>query len=242
MKKVLVTGSSGYVANYIIKQLARTRPELAIVGLSRSAKARDEEVKQFKNVSFVKGNCLDANTFRDYLEDVDGVVHTVGTLIEKKGHPTLSYVAMNKDAAVNVVGELQDWAWKQKTTKTFVYLSSEKAPPFLDDYLKTKIEAEQYILSAECENIRPTILRPGFIYDRSHRWWSLPLKIGVDIGYLLNEKIYKQTPFAKQIDFLFPAKSVKLSTVSHFAIEGLEGKLTEKIITNSQMIDYESRT
>lgn len=165
--------------------------------MSRSAKARDEEVKKFENVSFVKGDCLDSNTFKDYLEDVDGVIHTVGTLVEKKGDPKLSYEAMNKDAAINVVGELQDWAWKQKTTKTFVFLSSEKAPPFLPEYLNTKLDAERYILSPECENIKPTILRPGFIYDLNHRWWSLPLKIGVDLAYLANEKVYKQTPFSK---------------------------------------------
>ena len=196
MKKVLVTGSSGYVANYIIKQLAKTHPNLIILGMSRSAKPRDEEVKKFSNVHFVKGDCLDSTTFSDYLEDVDGVVHTVGTLIEKKGHPKLSYVAMNKDTAVNMAGELNDWAWKQKTTKTFVYLSSEKAPPFLQEYLDTKLDAERYILSPECENIRPTILRPGFIYDSGHRWWSIPLKIGVDIAYQVNEKVYKNLPIS----------------------------------------------
>jgi nucleoside-diphosphate-sugar epimerase len=44
MKKVLVTGSSGYVANYIMKSLAKQFPNVAVVGMSRSAKPRDTEI------------------------------------------------------------------------------------------------------------------------------------------------------------------------------------------------------
>jgi hypothetical protein len=74
--------------------------------MSRSAKPRDKEVQELTNVSFVKGDCLDTNTFSHYLEDVDGVVHCVGTLIEKTGNPKLSYEAMNRDTAINMAGEL----------------------------------------------------------------------------------------------------------------------------------------
>ena len=67
-------------------------------------------------------------------------------------------------------------------------LSSEKAPPFLDRYLQSKIEAENFILE-ECPAVRPTFLRPGFIYDWSNRWWSIPLRYGVDAAWFLNDKI-----------------------------------------------------
>ena len=43
-------------------------------------------------------------------------------------------------------------------------LSSEKAPAFLPDYLNTKIEAENFIIN-QCKNLKPTMLRPGFIVD-----------------------------------------------------------------------------
>ena len=165
--------------------------------MSRSARARDDEIKKLQNVKFVKGDCLDAETFREHLEGVDSIIHCVGTLIEKKNNPKLTYEAMNRDAAINMAGELQDLAFKEGTTKNFVMISSEKAPPFLDAYLTTKIEAEKYILSDECANLNPTMIRPGFIYDLNHRWWSLPVKIGNDFAYMMNEKIVKQTPFSK---------------------------------------------
>lgn len=43
-------------------------------------------------------------------------------------------------------------------------LSSEKAPPFLSEYLTTKIEAEDFIIG-ECKNLNPIMLRPGFVVD-----------------------------------------------------------------------------
>ncbi|CDW89390.1 UNKNOWN [Stylonychia lemnae] len=223
-----------------MKSLAKQNPALQVIGMSRSAKARDEEIKKMQNVSFVKGNCLDAESFRGHLVGVDAIIHCVGTLIESKTNPDLSYDAMNRDSAINMAGELHDIAFKEGVTKNFVMISSEKAPPFLEKYLTSKLEAERYILSDECSNLKPTIIRPGFIYDFSHRWWSLPLKIGVDSAWMLNEKVYKHSPFSKQTDFLFPAKSTKLSTVAHFAIEGALGRNENKIITNEQMIKYES--
>jgi hypothetical protein len=69
------------------------------------------------------------------------------------------------------------------------------------------------------------MLRPGFIVDKDYRWWSVPLGYAVDLAWYMNEKICKPLPFSSMTDFLFPAKSVKLSTVSHFAEEGVFGQL-----------------
>jgi len=69
-------------------------------------------------------------------------------------------------------------------------MSSEKAPPFLEAYLTSKIEAENYIFN-ECPNLKASSLRPGFIWDPQHRWWSIPLHYGVDIAWWMNEKIAK---------------------------------------------------
>ena len=81
VNKVLVTGSSGYVANYIMKQLATSYPEIQVLGMSRSGRAREEYMRSLKNVKYFQGNCLKPETFREQLSDVDAIIHTVGTLI-----------------------------------------------------------------------------------------------------------------------------------------------------------------
>ena len=97
----------------------------------------------FPNVSYVAGNCLHPESFKHVLKDVNGVIHTVGALVDKKGER--SYQALNCDTTVNVARELNDLS-SEIDKRKFVMISSAKAPPFLPGYLSTKIEAENFIL------------------------------------------------------------------------------------------------
>ena len=114
MKKILVVGSSGFVGNHMMKTLAVKHPNIEIVGMSRSAKAREDFTENLDNVSYVKGDCLDPESFRHHLRDVDSVIHCVGTLVEKKNKPNLTYNAMNRDAAINMAAELDEIAHERK--------------------------------------------------------------------------------------------------------------------------------
>jgi hypothetical protein len=110
----------------------------------------------------------------------------------------------------------------------------------LDGYLTSKLEAEEFILK-ECTNVNAVMLRPGFIYNKEYRWWSMPLKIFVDFAWWMNEKVAKQMPFGSYFDFLFPAKSVRLSTLGKFAIDGVMGELKDqKVIRNEILIKYDN--
>ena len=53
VNKVLVTGSSGYVANYIMKQLATSYPQIQVLGMSRAGRAREEYMRSLKNVKYI---------------------------------------------------------------------------------------------------------------------------------------------------------------------------------------------
>ena len=103
-------------------------------------------------------------------------------------------------------------------------ISSAKPPPFVPEYSRTKIEAENFILN-ECPDLIPTIIRPGFIVDKNHRVWSPPLSVVVDLLYYVNVSLRSVAGerMTQPIDFLFPAKSTKLTTISHFAREGALG-------------------
>jgi nucleoside-diphosphate-sugar epimerase len=138
----MIVGSSGFVGNYIMKTLAMKYPSVQVVGMSRSGRAREENTANLSNVSYVKGNVLEPESFREHLKDIDGVIHCVGTLIESRTDPKLSYNAMNRDSAINVAKVLNENGEKKGDHKKFVMISSEKAPPFLDAYLTSKFEAE----------------------------------------------------------------------------------------------------
>ena len=89
MKKILVVGSTGNVGNCMMKILARKYPQVAFVGMSRNARPKDEETERLSNVSYVRGDALDPYSFREHLEDVNGVIHciqAVNALIKKKNN------------------------------------------------------------------------------------------------------------------------------------------------------------
>lgn len=86
-QRVLITGGSGYIGNYVTKLLAATRPDIDIYSMSRrpvsAQRALDQQTSKFKNVHFVEGDCLKPETYpMQVLGECGAVVHTVGALME----------------------------------------------------------------------------------------------------------------------------------------------------------------
>ncbi len=102
----MVVGSSSFVGNHIMMSLARKNPNLSVVGMSRSGMPLENETERFSNVSYVKNDALDPEWFRDHLEDVDGVIHCVGALIQKRKNPTPFIDLMSRETAINVATQL----------------------------------------------------------------------------------------------------------------------------------------
>ena len=92
-KKVLITGGTGYIGNYITKVLAATKPEYLIISMSRrpvdDQRRRDEQTSMFTNVKFHQGDCLKAETYPEEMNDCEAIIHTVGTLIEGVDYKSL---------------------------------------------------------------------------------------------------------------------------------------------------------
>jgi len=77
--------------------------------MNRSGKSRGDPVTDsLKNVTFLKGDCLKPDSLKKNLEDVDAVIHTVGTLFGTGG-PERTYKALNRDAAVNMADALNSF-------------------------------------------------------------------------------------------------------------------------------------
>lgn len=238
-KAILVTGGSGYVGSFILKSLAAKFPGYTLYSVNRSGSVRDESIAKLTQLKTLKGNCLDPKTFEDVLKECDGVVHAVGTLVGKgTGSDPGSQQSLNRDSCIRVA-ELFDKLATREQGKRFVMISSEKGPPFVDDYIKYKREAEEFLLH-NLANVSCTIIRPGFVTSMSERAWSIPLKVGVDMAYLMNDKIFKNLPGGKMLDYFVPARSIELDTVAEAAIQAVNGDIDVDIVSNDNLHAYET--
>ena len=232
MKKVVVTGSSGFVADYVMKELSRRMPHMQILGISRSGKARyPETMHSYTNITYMSANCLKPETYAHVMDDADGLIHCVGSIVEDRNNPQLTFQALNRDSAINMARELNSCATGD-AKRNFVFVSSSEAPPLKPNYLKTKREAEEFITS-NCPNLNVNILRPGYI------WCSKFRQYGYDEQSLLTAPLrYLHEILFGEVQSTFGA-AVNLETVGHFACEGIIGNLKQDIIEPKHMIEYE---
>ena len=120
-------------------------------------------------MKYFKADCLKPETL-EILKDADAVVHTVGTLDKIN-----KFKELNTDSAINSANAFGG--------KKFILISSAKAPPGLQGYITTKIDAENFL--KEQKRFDTTIIQPGLIWDAASRWWSVPLKV------LILSKLFK---------------------------------------------------
>ncbi|KNC77293.1 hypothetical protein SARC_10244 [Sphaeroforma arctica JP610] len=129
-----------------------------------------------RKVNWQKGDALEPESYKHLLGTTTAVVHAVGTLLEDQTYKSyikpsastsgasknVKYEVVNRDTADKAAAA----ASEHKNVETFVYISADSAPPFVDKrYISTKREAEQ-LIKAHPE-YKTVILRPGFLFDDS---------------------------------------------------------------------------
>lgn len=77
-KKVLVMGSSGYVGNAFLKKASKLG--LNVVAVSRRGKLDHNPNDPL--ITYVKGDALDQDSYKEHLYETDAVFHTIGTLLD----------------------------------------------------------------------------------------------------------------------------------------------------------------
>lgn len=172
MKKVMVTGGSGFLGGELIRQLVRRGVEVA--ALARSEKAADQ-VRSL-GATPVRGDLFDRDAVREGMAGCDAVFHSAA-YVEVWG-------SLDEAYRVNVLGTsaILDAA-RAAGVRRFVHVSTEAvlvdgrpirdadetaprpAEP-LGIYPTTKGQAEERVLAANSAELETTIVRPRFIWGK----------------------------------------------------------------------------
>jgi nucleoside-diphosphate-sugar epimerase len=187
MRRALITGATGFVGRVLCRRLAAAGYRL------RAAVRSDCELPSCIAEKIVVGDISVATEWRAALADVDLVVHAAARTHVPRGDPQNSALY----EAVNVHGTRQlAQAAAGAGVRRFVYLSSIKVngestgqrpyeandpPAPRDDYGKSKLQAETYLLKAAAGTaMEPAIVRPPLVYGPGVRANFLRLMRAVD--------------------------------------------------------------
>ena len=167
MKRILLTGASGFVGSYFFKNYKKKY--------------------LIKKFSFLKDNFNDLE-----LSDIDTIVHCSALVHQMKGAKKKHYFNINVNQTIELAKKAKD-----SGVKHFIFLSTvkvygeeSKSPYFensptnpKDNYAASKLEAEMLISKLETDNFKISVLRSPLIYGN-----------GVKANFLNLIGLVKKTP------------------------------------------------
>ncbi len=188
---VLVTGASGFVGRHLCTHLAR-----AGFGVHAVSRRPLPELSKIGVRVFEVDDLATHRDWQDAFAAIDTVIHLAGrahVLRESAADPTALYHHSNVEATKAVASAAVDWGVRQ-----FIFMSTVKvfgdqphAGPLRpsqptvpdDDYGRSKLEAEQWLLStAQQQGLEVVVVRPPLIYGPEVRANFLRLMSWVERG------------------------------------------------------------
>lgn len=161
MKKILITGGSGFVGRSLIVELLKEYPDIEITSISRSEGTISHLMMECndKRLTIQIADVTDPRAIRHALIDKDTVIHLAAMkrvdLCEEECHEA---------ASINVVGTMNVLDAFQG--KTFILMSTDKAVEPCNCYGGTKLVAERLVLERarkSSDGARFMIVRAGNI-------------------------------------------------------------------------------
>ena len=192
--KALVTGATGFIGSHLAEALlARGYSVKCLVRSSSNLKWIETLLTPQKvsdsfgapSVELFYGDCGDADSLRDAVEDCDYVFHLAGLT---KAAREDDFFSVNVKGTENIVNSILK---NDRKLKRFVFLSSlsaigpslngspvtENAKPHpVSAYGRSKLEAEK-IVSGVMDRIPATIIRPPAVYGPRDRDFYLLFKL-----------------------------------------------------------------
>jgi len=162
MKKVFITGSTGYMGSRLIKAL-QNMDGFRVKALVR----KGSEHKLPAGCEAIVGNALDAETYQHLIPNGSIFVHLVGV-----AHPGPAKKNLFREIDLVSIREAVKAA-RQAGVSHFVYLSVSQFPSkIMREYQLVRAEGEKMLAESR---LSTCVLRPWYVLGPGH-WWPLLLK------------------------------------------------------------------
>ena len=143
---IAITGATGFLGRHLVARLGSKNIKCLV----------RKEDHGLKNIKTVKGDLSDKKALDNFVKNAKIVMH-LAAIIDHKDKE--QYKRVNIDGTKNLIN-----ACKKNKVKRIIFVSSmASTKSHLDDYGKSKSEAEKLLLNS---GLDVTILRPSFIYGK----------------------------------------------------------------------------
>lgn len=172
MKRVLLTGASGFIGYHLVRKLSRKNCEIRVLVRQNSA---TDFLRPF-NVRFYRGDLANRESLDAALDGCDTVFHLAGRVRAKDW---TEFFETNAQGTTNLARA----ASQQNVPPTFIYVSSlavmgpsrknapkreNDIPAPITDYGRSKLEGEKSL--SDFADVMPcSIVRPGIVYGEADR-------------------------------------------------------------------------
>ena len=167
MKKILITGGSGFIGSHIVEKFLNESFEVTVADLWKSPEITDFE-KKFSSLKFVKLNILDFEKLEELISEADFMIHMaaiLGTL------ETIITYDIEDVIKTNVLGTTKILKLAKKHNLKKVLIPTTPDVSWLNPYKITKqaIEKISQLFNHEYD-LNVTCLKLGNIYGSRERW------------------------------------------------------------------------
>ena len=156
---ITILGGTGFVGLSLINYLAKTKNNISVITSNRE---ENKKILVYPNVSLVEADVHNLEELTEHTKKTDVLINLIGILNER-GHSGRGFRKAHSDLARIILG-----ACKANNIKRLLHMSALNADPKgQSHYLRTKGEAESYLMTYGKRFSNITIFRPSVIFGKN---------------------------------------------------------------------------
>tara|TARA_B100001250_G_C19741884_1_gene763450 strand:+ start:69 stop:956 length:888 start_codon:yes stop_codon:yes gene_type:complete len=156
---ITILGGTGFVGMSIINSLAKTEDNITVITRNRE---KNKKILVYPRVKLIEGDIHDAEALSSYTKNTDVIVNLVGILNEK-GHSGKGFRKTHSELARNILN-----VCKSNNINRILHVSALNANSKGNShYLRTKGEAESYLMTYGKRFSNVTIFKPSVIFGKN---------------------------------------------------------------------------
>ncbi len=167
MKKILITGGSGFIGSHIAEKFLNENYIVGVVDLWKSPEIKDFE-KKYQNFKFYSLSVLDFEKIENVMVNYDNIIHLAAILGTSE---TITTYDIEDVIKTNVLGTTKILKFSKKLNYRKVLIPTTPDVTWLNPYKITKqaVERTAQLFNVEY-GLNVTCLKLGNIYGSRERW------------------------------------------------------------------------